>query len=68
MNTSVVKKKKNNLHELNWEANLLGVVNFHCLQMSLVMSMPFIFSDENVPYSSYFLFFGMMLFLSNQGP
>ena len=28
------------------EANWLGAVNFNCMQMSFVMSMPFIFSDD----------------------
>ena len=38
--TSMVEKK-NNLNEPNIddEANWLGVVNFHCMQISLVMSM-----------------------------
>ena len=48
--TSVVEKK-NNLNEQNFdgEANWSGVVNFHsvhCLQMSLVMSMRFIFGHD----------------------
>ena len=48
--TSVVEKK-NNLNEQNFdgEANWSGVVNFHsvhCLQMSLVMSMRFIFVHD----------------------
>ena len=28
------------------EANWSGVVNFHCMQMSLVMSMRFVFNDD----------------------
>ena len=40
--TSVVEKK-NNLAE----QNLLAVVNFHCMQMGLVMSMRFIFGETN---------------------
>ena len=48
--TSVVEKK-NNLMEQNFdgEANWSGVVNFHsvhCVQMSLVMSMRFIFGHD----------------------
>ena len=48
--TSVVEKK-NNLNEQNFdgEANWSGVVNFHsvhCLQVSLVMSMRFIFGHD----------------------
>ena len=30
----------------NGEANWSAVVNFHCMQMSLVMSRPFFFGDE----------------------
>ena len=47
MNTSVVDRKKI-LNEQNFagEANWPGVVNFHCLQRSLVMSMRFIFGDD----------------------
>ena len=42
-------RKKNNLAEQNFdgEANWLAVVNFHGMQMSLVMSMRFIFRDTN---------------------
>ena len=48
--TSVVEKK-NNLNEQNvdGEANWSGVVNFHsvhCVQMSLVLSMRFIFGHD----------------------
>ena len=47
MITSMVEKK-NNLNEPNVddEANWLGVGNFHCMQISLVMSMQFIFGDD----------------------
>ena len=47
MITSMVEKK-NNLNEPNVddEANWLGVGNFHCMQISLVMSMKFIFGDD----------------------
>ena len=40
VNTSVVEKKKN-LYEKNFdgEANRSGVVNFHSMQMSVVISM-----------------------------
>ena len=43
-----VVKKKNSLNEPNFdsEANWLGVVNFHFMQMSLVMSMQFIFGED----------------------
>ena len=46
--TSVIEKK-NNLAEQNFngEANWSAVVNFHCMQMSLVMNMWFIFGDTN---------------------
>ena len=38
------------------EANWSGVVNFHCMQMTLVLSVLFIFSNDrnNVPCSSRF--------------
>ena len=44
-------RKKNNLNEQNFDggANWSGVVNFHsvhCVQMSLVMSMRFIFGHD----------------------
>ena len=48
----MVKKK-----EESWlaKANWMGVVNFYCMQMSLVMSMQFIFADEwnDVPCSHH---------------
>ena len=42
-------QKKNNLAEQNFdgEANWSAVVNFHCMQMDLVMSMQFVFGDTN---------------------
>ena len=42
-------EKKNNLAEQNFdgEANWSAVVNFHRMQMSLVMSKRFIFDDTN---------------------
>ena len=45
--TSAVNKK-NKVNEQNFggEANWSGVVNFHCMQMSLVMSMRFVFNDD----------------------
>ena len=48
VNTSVVKKKKKDLneHDFEGEANCSGVVGFHCMQMSLVMSMLSIFGDD----------------------
>ena len=47
VNTSVIKIKKD-LYEQNFngEANRSGVTNFCCMQMSLVMSVRFIFSDD----------------------
>ena len=45
--TSVVEKEKNfNEQNFNGETNWLAVVNFYCMQMSLLMSMRFIFGDE----------------------
>ena len=45
--TSVVEKKEN-LYDQNFdgEANWWDVVNFPCMQMSLVMSLRFIFGDD----------------------
>ena len=45
--TSVVEKKKN-LYDQNFdgEANWSDVVNFPCMQMSLVMNRRFIFGDD----------------------
>ena len=45
---NLVVEKKKNLNEQNFdgEANWSDVVNFHCLQMSLVMSMRFIFGAD----------------------
>ena len=42
------KKKKKNLYQQNFvgEANWSDVVNFHCIQMSLVMSMRFFVGDD----------------------
>ena len=42
------QKKKENLYYQNFdgEANWSGVVNFHCIQMSLVMSMRFFVGDD----------------------
>ena len=48
MNTLVVEKTKN-LCEQNFDGeaiNWSGVVNVHCMQMSLVMSMRFIFGGD----------------------
>ena len=46
------KKKEYQLAKLRWS----GVVNFHCMQMILVMSMRFIFGDDRneVPCKSLF--------------
>ena len=40
------KKKTPYKQNFNGKANWLGVVNFCCVQMSLVKSMWFIFSDD----------------------
>ena len=60
------KKYKNLLENLRW----LGVVNFHCMQMVLVMRMQFIFGDDwnDVPCKSLFWSLAMMSFLWNRGP
>ena len=41
-------KKNSNLNEHNFDSedNWSGVVNFHCTQMSLVMSIRFIFGND----------------------
>ena len=46
------KKEESELAKLRWS----GVVNFHCMQMTLVMSMRFIFGDDRneVPCKSLF--------------
>ena len=60
VNTSVIEIKKD-LYEQNFngEANRSGVTNFCCMQMSLVMSMRFIFSNDqsDAPCSSHFCSF-----------
>ena len=47
-NEYFIGRKQGNLNEQNsdGEANWSGVVNFHCAQTSLVMSMRFIFGDD----------------------
>ena len=47
---------KTSINGADSEANWSGVVNFHCMQMSLVLSMWFIFGDDRnvVPCSSCF--------------
>ena len=55
VNGSVVEKKENlNKQNFDGEAHWPGVVNFHCMQMSLVMSMQIICGDDwnDVPHSS----------------
>ena len=56
VNTSVVEKK--NLNEQNFDSAdyWSSVVNFHCMQMSLVMSVWLIFGDDlnDAPCSSRF--------------
>ena len=44
------------------EANWSGVVNFHCMQMSLVISMRFYFGDDgnDAPFSSRFCSLAMI--------
>ena len=58
--TSVVEKK-NNLNEQNFdgEDNWSVVISFHCMQVSLLMSMRFIFGDDwnDAKCSSRFLDF-----------
>ena len=47
VNTSVVGKNKNLTEQaVDGEANWSGVVNFHCMQMVVVMSMRFVFFDD----------------------
>ena len=49
VNTSVVEKKKNvktgktSINSADSEANWLGVVNFHCMQMTLVLSVSVVY-------------------------
>ena len=47
-----------------------GAVNFHRMQMSLLMSVWFIFGDDwnDVPCKSLFWYLTMMYFLWNRGP
>ena len=47
---------KTSINGADGEANWSGVVNFHCMQMSLVLSVLFIFGDDrnDVPCSSHF--------------
>ena len=47
---------KTSISSADSEANWSGVVNFHCMQMTLVLSVWFIFSDDrnDVPRSSSF--------------
>ena len=58
VNTSVVVKRKNLCEEaFDGEVNWSGVVNFHFMQMSLVMSMRLIFGDDwNVTLITFLLF------------
>ena len=46
MNTLVVEKMNFNEHDFHGEVNCSGVVDFHCMQMGLVMSMLSIFCDD----------------------
>ena len=73
VNTLLVKKKEESLclgQNFNGEASWLGFLHFHCMQMSLEMSMWFIFKDDinDTPCSSCFCSLGMMYFLLNRGP
>ena len=56
VNTSVVEKKNLNKQNVDSAAYWSGVVNFHCMQMTLVMSMRPIFGDDlnDAPCSSRF--------------
>ena len=73
VNTLLVKKKKN-LYVLGKTSmgSLAGwvFVDFHCMQMSLEMSMWSIFRDDinDTPCSSCFCSLGMMYFLLSRGP
>ena len=51
---------KTSINSVDSEADWWGVVNFHCMQMTLVLSVRFIFGDDrnDVPRSSRFLFSG----------
>ena len=63
VNSSVVEKKENlNKQNLDGEAHWSGVVNFRCMQMRLVMTVQFIFSDDwnQVPRSSHVCLLAMM--------
>ena len=46
MNTSVVEKINLNEYNFDGEANWSGVVDLHCMQMSLVISLLSIFGDD----------------------
>ena len=61
----VKKEEESELAKLWWS----GVVNFHCMQMSLGISMQFIFGHDwkDVPCKSLFRYLAMMLFLWNRG-
>ena len=63
VNTLVVEKMNFNEHDFDGEANFSGVVDFHCMQMSLVMSMLSIFCDDwnEAPCSSRFFFSLVMI-------
>ena len=58
---SSVVEKKDNFYEQNFdgEDNWSGVINFHCIQVSLLMSRRFIFGDDwnDAKCSSRFLDF-----------
>ena len=58
VNTSVVDKINLNEHNCDGEANWSGVVDFHCMQMSLVISLLSIFvgNDITSPESRPFIF------------
>ena len=45
---------KTSINSADSEANWSGVVNFHCMQMTLVLSVWFIFSEDrnDMPFSS----------------
>ena len=56
----MVEKRRILMQNFEGEANWSAVVNFHCMQMSLVTSMWFIFGDDEMTRHVHhaFLLFG----------
>ena len=54
VHTSVIRKKR---RIFDGEANWLGVVNFHCIQMSTVMSMQVTFDQQWLKWQTTFITF-----------